>query len=137
MEPLRTQLNQHLNAEYQEWECLENRTTGGRIGATSCWKNGGNSAFRQKEIDASIAARAEFEYLYDKPYEDRRKVRVAGPFTVESITPHRVLGVDENGDVIDGIAENKHGYGAGYDFAEVILEFRRSWSPFAPSSINT
>ena len=82
---------------------------------------------RQKEIDASIAAKAEFEYLYDKPYEDRRKVRVAGPFTVESITPHRVLGVDENGDVIDGIAEPKNGYGAGYDFAEVILEnLRRS-----------
>ena len=77
---------------------------------------------RQMEIDASIAAKAEFEYLYDKPYEDRRKVRVAGPFTVESITPHRVLGVDENGDVIDGIAEPKNGYGAGYDFADVILE---------------
>ena len=71
---------------------------------------------RQKEIDASIAARAEYEYLYDKPYEDRSKVRVAGPFTVESISPHRVLGVDENGDVIDGIAEPKPGYGVGYDF---------------------
>ena len=47
---------------------------------------------RQKEIDASIAARADFEYLYDKPIEDKNKVRVAGPFTVESITPHRVLG---------------------------------------------
>ena len=35
---------------------------------------------RQREIDASIAAKADFEYLYDKPYEDRRKVRVAGPF---------------------------------------------------------
>ena len=51
---------------------------------------------RQKEIDASIAAKAEFEYLYDKPYEDKKKVRVAGPFTVESLSPHRVLGVDEN-----------------------------------------
>ncbi len=40
---------------------------------------------RQKEIDASIAAKAEFEYLYDKPYEDKKKVRVAGPFTVESL----------------------------------------------------
>jgi hypothetical protein len=48
---------------------------------------------RQKEIDASIAAKAEFEYLYDKPYQDNRKVRVAGPFTVESLSPHRVLGV--------------------------------------------
>ena len=34
---------------------------------------------RQKAIDASIATKAEFEYLYDKPYEDRKKVRVAGP----------------------------------------------------------
>ena len=41
---------------------------------------------RQREIDASIAAKAEFEYLYDKPYDDKKKVRVAGPFTVESLT---------------------------------------------------
>ena len=45
---------------------------------------------RQREIDASIAAHADFEYLYDKPYEDKDTVRVAGPFTVESLTPHRV-----------------------------------------------
>ena len=77
---------------------------------------------RQKKIDASIAANADYEYLYDKPYEDRGKVRVAGPFTVESISPHRVLGVDENGDVIDGVAEPKAGYGSGYDFGQVILE---------------
>ena len=56
---------------------------------------------RQKEIDASIAAKAEFEYLYDKPYEDKKKVRVAGPFTVESLSPHRVLAVDENDELID------------------------------------
>ena len=77
---------------------------------------------RQKEIDASIASRADFEYLYDRPYEDRNKVRVAGPFTVESISPHRVLGVNENGDVIDGVAEAKGVYGTGYDFGQVILE---------------
>ncbi len=51
---------------------------------------------RQQEIDESIAARADYEYLYDKPYEDNRKVRVAGPFTVESLSPHRVVAVDEN-----------------------------------------
>ena len=49
-------------------------------------------------------------------------MRVAGPFTVESISPHRVLGVDENGDVIDGIAEARNGYGTGYDFGQVILD---------------
>ena len=48
---------------------------------------------RQKEIDASIAAKADCEYLYDKPYEDRGIVRVAGPFTVESLAPHRTLAV--------------------------------------------
>ena len=61
---------------------------------------------RQKEIDASIAAKAEFEYLYDKPYEDKKKVRVAGPFTVESLSPHRVLGVDENDELIDTMKED-------------------------------
>ncbi len=45
---------------------------------------------RQKEIDAAIAARADVEYLYDKPYIDNGRVRVAGPFTVESLSPHRV-----------------------------------------------
>jgi adenine-specific DNA-methyltransferase len=29
--------------------------------------------------------------LYDRPYEDRKIVRVSGPFTVESLSPHRVL----------------------------------------------
>ena len=70
-------------------------------------------------MNASIAARAEYENLYDKPYEDRKKVRVAGPFTVESISPHRVLGVDENGDII---AESSNGYGSEYDFVKVMLD---------------
>ena len=81
---------------------------------------------RQREIDASIAAKADFEYLYDKPYEDRRKVRVAGPFTVESISPHRVLGVDEDDELIDNVAEARLGYGETQDFANVILEHLRT-----------
>ena len=72
---------------------------------------------RQREIDASIAAKADYEYLYDKPYEDRKTVRVAGPFTVESISPHRTLTVDADGDFI---AEAPGGYGS--DFATVILD---------------
>ena len=64
---------------------------------------------RQREIDASIAAKAEQEFLYDKPYEDRRRVRVAGPFTVESLSPHRTAAVDEDGELIDSLhaAEGK------------------------------
>ncbi len=76
---------------------------------------------RQKEIDASIAAKAEFEYLYDKPYSDTKKVRVAGPFTVESVSPHRTLGVDENDELIDPQARSAS-KGDGQDFAQMILE---------------
>ena len=81
---------------------------------------------RQKEIDASIAAKAESEYLYDKPYEDKKKVRVAGPFTVESLSPHRVLGVGEDDELIDHAAEEGTGYGEGRDFGAMILENLRS-----------
>ena len=77
---------------------------------------------RQKEIDASIAAKADYEYLYDKPYQDNRKVRVAGPFTVESLSPHRLLGVDENDELIDNVAEASLGYGEKQDFAGMILD---------------
>jgi len=75
---------------------------------------------RQREIDASIAAKAEFEYLYDKPYPDNSRIRVAGPFTVESLSPHRVVAVDDDSlqDTLD-LADP----GAGWnDFAQLVLD---------------
>ncbi len=51
---------------------------------------------RQKDIDSSIARNADVEYLYDRPYKARGVVRVAGPFTVESLSPHRVLPMGED-----------------------------------------
>lgn len=80
---------------------------------------------RQKEIDASIAAKADTEYLYDKPYEDKKKVRVAGPFTVESLSPHRTLAVAENDELIDPLALAGSNRGASQEregFVEMILE---------------
>ncbi|MBJ3764391.1 site-specific DNA-methyltransferase [Maribius pontilimi] len=83
---------------------------------------------RQHEIDASIAAKADFEYLYDKPFPDTSKTRVAGPFTVESLSPHRTLAVDWNDELIDlheaaegkrRAAERDDGF---TDFAHMILE---------------
>ena len=128
LEPLRAELNRTLGTSWEEWEIPREADESWPEEAATLhalwWER---RIARQQEIDASIAARAEYEYLYDKPYEDRGKVRVAGPFTVESISPHRVLGVDENGDVIDGIAEPRHGYGTGYDFGQIILDnLRRS-----------
>ncbi len=43
----------------------------------------------REEIDAAIARHADTELLYDRPYEDNKKIRVAGRFTVESVSPHR------------------------------------------------
>jgi len=74
---------------------------------------------RQKAIDASIAAKAEFEFLHDRPYSDPRTVRVAGPFTVESLSPHRTLGVDENDELIDPLQIKESG---AQSFEQMILE---------------
>jgi len=87
---------------------------------------------RQKEIDASIAAKAESEFLYDKPYIDKDRIRVAGPFTVESLSPHRTLAVDWDDELIDLLeaAEGKRKAAdhddAITDFAQMILENLRT-----------
>ena len=66
--------------------------------------------------------KAEFEYLYDKRYEDQKKVRFAGPFTVENLSPHRVLTVDENDELVDGVADPDGAYSEERDFVQMILE---------------
>ena len=81
---------------------------------------------RQQAIDESIAAKADFEYLYDKPYEDNSKVRVAGPFTVESISPHRYLGLDADDQLIDPVAEARNSSGSPQDFVSIILDNLRA-----------
>jgi len=53
---------------------------------------------RQKEIDGAIARAADQEFLYDQPYEDNKRLRVTGPFTVESLSPHRRLTVEQKRD---------------------------------------
>ena len=77
------------------------------------------------DIDKAIAKHAEFELLYDRPYEDSRKVRVSGPFTVESLSPHRSLafagGVDEAGR--ETISEQRAGQDASAPtFEQSILD---------------
>jgi adenine-specific DNA-methyltransferase len=48
----------------------------------------------RKQIDEAIARHAETETLYDKPYEDNKRLRVTGPFTVESLSPHRTISAE-------------------------------------------
>ena len=49
----------------------------------------------REEIEPAIARNADSETLYDQPYDDSKRIRVTGPFTVESLSPHRVLATDE------------------------------------------
>jgi adenine-specific DNA-methyltransferase len=126
LESLRAQLNATLKTKWKEWEIPRELTAEHARNADARklhaeWWEG--RIRRQQEIDKSIAAKAEFEYLYDKPYEDKKKVRVAGPFTVESLSPHRVLGVDENDELIDPtVQEDADDYGAKQTFPQMILE---------------
>jgi adenine-specific DNA-methyltransferase len=48
----------------------------------------------REQIDTAIRKHAETETLYAQPYEDKGIVRVTGPFTVESLSPHRALPAD-------------------------------------------
>ena len=62
---------------------------------------------RQRAIDEAIERKGredDYEILHDKPFEDKRKIRVAGPFTVESLSPHRTPVTDEHGELIEEAA---------------------------------
>jgi adenine-specific DNA-methyltransferase len=127
LEPLREKLNSTLEKSWKEWEIPRN--------ADETWNTAAKDLHakwwiarisRQTEIDASIAAKADFELLYDKPYTDNKKVRVAGPFTVESLSPHRMLAVDEHDELIHTLSESAAEYEATQSFPQMILENLRS-----------
>ena len=123
LEPLREDLNARLDCDWEEWQVPREASENWPVEAAEThglwWEA---RVARQQEIDESIAARADYEYLYDRPYEDNRKVRVAGPFTVESLSPHRVVAVDENDELLDRVAERRADYGPQVDFAGMILD---------------
>ena len=127
--PLRDQLSVASGQAktLEEWEVprepLDDWPAAAREPLAAFWET---RIARQRAIDASIAGKADSEYLYDKPYQDRRTVRVAGPFTVESLSPHRMLGVDEHGELIDKAAEATGRYGEPQDFASMILDNLRT-----------
>ncbi|MBI1825563.1 MAG: site-specific DNA-methyltransferase [Planctomycetes bacterium] len=73
----------------------------------------------REQIDAAIARHAEQETLYDQPYEDNKRVRVTGPFTVESLSPHRVLSTAD--DNFDGTVTEQEAQ-RHQDFSTMILD---------------
>ncbi|ESY66204.1 MULTISPECIES: site-specific DNA-methyltransferase [Mesorhizobium] len=144
LEPLRGELNERLQTRFEEWEIprdidqwLETKDGVAKLGLVSArvrelhsgwWKG---RMGRQKEIDASVARASDVETLYDRPYEDRNRVRVAGPFTVESLSPHRVITARD--DTLG--AEIKAGEGGmqptpanvpEIDFGQMVLDHMRA-----------
>ena len=89
-------LNTALGTQHAEWQVPRNLPEDAKPAAQEA-----HAAFwaarraRQAEMDASIARNAETEFLHDRPYAKKNAVRVTGPFTVESLSPHRVLPADE------------------------------------------
>lgn len=144
LEPLRSELNEKLQTTFEEWEIprdldqwLETKDGAAKAGLVSArvrelhkaWWEG--RIARQKEIDASIARAADVEMLYDRPYEDRTRVRVAGPFTVESLSPHRVVTSRDDTFVSEMSANEGTMQPApknvpDQDFGQMVLEHLRS-----------
>ncbi|QJU58899.1 site-specific DNA-methyltransferase [Sphingomonas sp. AP4-R1] len=128
LEPLRAELNQITGNDWQEWEIPREALAGWSsnvVGVHKAWWDA--RIARQREIDASIARAADVEYLYDKPYADPNRIRVAGPFTVESLSPHRIVPADADelihlADAADGKVARETQSDSQTDFATMVLE---------------
>jgi len=130
LEPLRESLNAAVGESWEEWQIpreIGEGWTDAAIKAHADWWE--LRIARQKEIDKSIAQKADVEMLYDRPYEDNSKVRVAGPFTVESLSPHRVVPADEEelGELLDAAdGKRKREDAPLNDFTQMVMENLRS-----------
>ena len=99
----------------------------GRPTSRNCTKIGGSSvSLASKRSTPPSPPRPTTNTSTTSPTRTSNKVRVAGPFTVESISPHRVLAVDENDEFIETFGEAQAGYGSVQDFASIILENLRT-----------
>jgi len=101
LDAARAALNATIETAHEEWQVPralpDNAPAAARDAHTAFWKA---RRSRQSEMDASIARNADVEYLHDRPYPKKGTVRVTGPFTVESLSPHRVLPADEEDEAV-------------------------------------
>ncbi len=120
LEPLRAALNDALGESWEEWEVPRKAGEAWPAPAAAAHKQWWEQRLaRQREIDESIARNSESEILYDQPYEDSSRVRVAGPFTVESLSPHRMIAADED---VPAAVREATGDPVRPDFAATIIE---------------
>jgi adenine-specific DNA-methyltransferase len=120
MDPIRVELNKTLRKAWEEWDVpRELEQTGNAKNMihlfTKWWEF---KRLRKNEINASISKYADIELLFDNPYEDSKRIRVTGPFTVESLSPHRVLSTDEGSKLLP-LSEKRD---ASDTFTPMIIE---------------
>ena len=100
LEPIRKELNKLLNKSFEEWEIPREPEKDWSKKVKDLLKEWWElRQLRQKEIDESIDRNSDTEMLYDKPYTDNKRIRVTGPFTVESLSPHRTISFEEKKDL--------------------------------------
>lgn len=128
LEMLRNELNQAAGTAWQDWEVPRDADPAWSSNVAGVHKSWWEARIaRQKEIDASIDRAGGVEYLYDKPHPDPNRVRVAGPFTVESLSPHRIVPADAE-DMVDirgeGDGNKKRGplSSSQTDFAAMVID---------------
>ncbi len=118
--PLRMKLNEQLKENWEDWEIPRE--------AEAAWPASAKKLHaewwqlrreRQKEIDDSMSRHAEMELFFDQPYEDGKRIRVTGPFTVESLSPHRVLSTEEERPISEVEGRREAG---GVQFETMILD---------------
>ena len=130
LEPLRERLNAALGNGWEEWQIPRDAKAtwpAEVLRLHAAWWEA--RIARQTAIDTSIAKRADVELLYDRPYEDKSRVRVAGPFTVESLSPHRVIPADEDDlapDLDATCGTRRRAQAPPVDFATMVLDNLRT-----------
>ena len=124
LEHVRKALNKALKKRWQEWEVPRDGDKTWPKDAKDLHKKWWElRRKRQAEIDASIARDADTELLYDQPFQDNRRIRVTGPFTMESLSPHRTIRVEKKKELAEvGIAgASVKMMGAG-QFGNIIID---------------
>jgi adenine-specific DNA-methyltransferase len=134
LDEARTSLNRTLGQQFEEWQIpkiLPAKAPNSAHAAQEAFWQARRE--QQKDIDTAIARHADTEYLHDRPYTKRNTVRVSGPFTVESLSPHRILPAGEDDAAIIAAIEGETGEAlpprrelripeAATDFAVTVLD---------------
>ena len=130
LDALRAEINRAAGRAWEEWEIPRDAGEKGSGGAGAkelpallarWWEL---RRERQAEIDAAIGRHADTEILFDQPYEDNKRLRVAGQFTVESLSPHRTLATDytDSEDGFPSAKSVKSVDSSSSDFTAMILD---------------